>query len=486
MMRFRWVSLALALAPSAFAQVPAPTDPPAAIDDADSPEATEAGTSRSDDDKPEVEVGKLDVDDPMLEPVPSPKRIISDWRDAIELVRTRSTDYLRTQAQVEAARGQSRIALSRALPQLTGNAGATYHLLTEDGASFNEDTGQPELTRIPDPRGRWNVGATLRVPVLSARNWYDYATSRRTIAQAEMARDDAERLIIGGLAQALVTVVTAERLAEVTRVNLKAALSTLELNKRRTRLGAGSAVDVLRSQQEVARSRAQVIDVDESLALAREALGEALGYTEPFGVTPELKIDELRQDARDTCDMGTDPTDRADVRAAAAGAAIAERNVKSVMYGFLPTVDFLSTLNYSSVETFSSPQTTWTIGGALTWHLYDGGQRYGEKQLNEALLEQRRQDSIDAERSARLEVARATRGVRVARASLEIAEESRQIAKDNARLARAKFINGSGTSFDMVDTQRTAREAELDVTVKEFDLLRAEIIAFLALASCDL
>jgi outer membrane protein TolC len=197
-------------------------------------------------------------------------------------------------------------------------------------------------------------------------------------------------------------------------------------------------------------------------------------------------MDQLRQDARDTCDVGTDPTDRADVRAAAAGAAIAERNVNSVMYSFLPTIDFLSTLNHSSVETFSSPQTTWTIGGALTWHLYDGGQRYGEKQLNEALLEQRRQDSIDAERNARLEVTQATRGVRVARDSLQIAEQSRQIAQDNAKLARAKFINGSGTSFDMVDTQRTAREAELDVTVKEFDLLRAEIIAFLALASCDL
>jgi outer membrane protein TolC len=238
--------------------------------------------------KPASEVGKLEVEDPMLEPVPPPEHIVSDWRQAIELVRTRSTDYLRARAQVEAARGQSRIALARALPQLTGNAGLTYHLLTKQVPEFDDDTGIPTGNTVagPDPRGRWNVGATLRVPVLSARNWYDYSTSKRSIGQAELTRDDAERLIIGGLAQSLVTVVTAERLAEVTRVNLKAALSTLELNKRRTRLGAGSAVDVLRSQQEVTRSRAQVIDVDESLALAREALGQALGYTEPWGVTP--------------------------------------------------------------------------------------------------------------------------------------------------------------------------------------------------------
>jgi outer membrane protein TolC len=106
--------------------------------------------------------------------------------------------------------------------------------------------------------------------------------------------------------------------------------------------------------------------------------------------------------------------------------------------------------------------------------------------LNRALLEQRQQDSIDAQLKARLEASQSARGVTVARSSLAIAEESRSIAKDNAKLAKTKFINGSGTSFDMVDTQSTARETELEVTVKEFELLRAEIIAFLALASCEL
>lgn len=302
-----------------------------------------------------------------------------------------------------------------------------------------------------------------------------------------MQAEDAERLIIGGLAESLVGVITAERLSEVTRVNLEAALSTLELNKRRARLGSGNAVDVLRAQQEVTSSKAQVIEANETLRRSREALGRALGYSDAWGVTPELKLDQLRADARSTCERSEEIEDRADVRAAAAGAAIAERNVNSVMYGFLPTIDLTSTISYRTQVQFSQTlNTNWIIGAVLTWHLYDGGLKYGERRQNKGLAEVSRQTSIDTKLTAQLEVNQATRGVHVARQSLDVAMESRQIADDNAALAKTKFINGTGTSFDMVDTQRTARQTKIDVTVKEFELLRAEIIAFLSLATCKI
>ncbi len=419
----------------------------------------------------------IPIDDPLLEPIPPASHILKNWREALDFVRNRSPDLISAHAQVEVARGQSRMALAGSLPKLIGNASWTYQLIRPEG----------QVGGITQPSSVWRVGGTATVPVLAARNWYDYATSRDQIAQAELQAEDAERLIIGGLAESLVAVITAERLAEVTRVNFAASLSTLELNKRRARLGSGNAVDVLRAQQEVAQSRTQVIEANEALRRAREALGRALGYSDAWGVSPDVKLDQLRADARSTCEQGNDVGDRADVRAAAAGAAIAERNINSPMFGLVPTIDLTSTVTYNSAVSFASFQrTSWTIGAALTWHLYDGGLRYGERQRNQALAEQSRQTKINTELSARLEVTQAVRGVDVARQTLDVANESRQIADDNAALAKTKFINGTGTSFDMVDTQRTARQTKLDVTVKEFELLRAEIIAFLALASCSI
>ncbi len=80
----------------------------------------------------------------------------------------------------------------------------------------------------------------------------------------------------------------------------------------------------------------------------------------------------------------------------------------------------------------------------------------------------------------------AVRAVQVAESQLAVSNTSRDVALENARIAQLRFLNGTGTSFDMTETQGAARRAALDVTVKEFQLLRARIAAFLAMASCDI
>jgi len=190
----------------------------------------------------------VEMDDPMLAPLEAPERVLANWQEALEHVRNRSTDYRIAVAQIEAARGQSRIVLAKSLPKLVGDASIQHHLLT--GEKPNPFL-MGRMTTQPYPNPRWQAGLTLSVPVLSARNWYDYGTSRDEIRLQELKVEDAQRLIIGGLAESLVSVITAERLAEVTRVNLSAALSNLDLNQRRALLGAGNAIDVLRARQEV-------------------------------------------------------------------------------------------------------------------------------------------------------------------------------------------------------------------------------------------
>ncbi len=424
-----------------------------------------------------------EIDDPMLSPVPRSPRELSRWEQALKMTRERSTSLRAAHAQVDVARGQARQALAAALPQLVGDANLTHHLLRGEG--FNRFTGQQSL--IPDPRTIWTTGVTLRVPVLAARSWYDYGTSKDVVRAATLDMREVERQVIGALAESIVAVITAERLAEVTRVNLRFALSTLDLNERRARLGSASSVDVLRAQQEASRSRAQVVEADEAVQRAREALGLALGQSEPWGVDPSIKLDPLRDDARATCRQGKSVEERPDVRAAEARSKVAERNVTSVDFSYLPTIDAQSRVEYSSSDRITANQDhiTWTIGGVLTWHLYDGGFRYGERTANAGRRDIAEQETLETKRQANIEVERAYRNVGVAKTRLDVTKHTRDLALASAKLSQLKFVNGTGTSFDMVDTLRSLREAELDVTVDEFELLRAEIAAFLALATCD-
>src|SRR5580704_8880944 len=77
------------------------------------------------------------VSDPMLTPVPPPKRLISSWKDAIAALHARSTDLRISLDQVLQAEAATRIALAQYLPQISainGNGGATgaytHQLLT--------------------------------------------------------------------------------------------------------------------------------------------------------------------------------------------------------------------------------------------------------------------------------------------------------------------------------------------------------------------
>jgi len=425
------------------------------------------------------------VEDPMLTPVAPASQALQSWDSALKLVRAQNPDVRRAQAQIEAARGQARQTLARSLPTLTGTVNANFHVLTGTGPNiFQPGT----VGEVPNPRGNLSTDLSLRIPLVTVQSWHDHGTAKLTIKQAEISLEEAERQVLGGLAESIAGVVTAERLAEVTRESLNSALLALELSERRARLGAVSKVDVLRAAQEVAASRGQVIESDESLRQARETLGLALGSSGDWGVAPEIRLDRLGDDARRVCKQSSSIDDRSDLRASATQKEVASRNVKSVDYAFLPRLDGATTFTYNTNQFAAATRDhlTWTIGAVLTWNLYDGGLRYGQRGSARATETTARLDNEDLHRRAQLEVTQALRAVEVAEAQLGVSNTSRDVALENARIAQLRFLNGTGTSFDMTETQGAARRAALDVTVKEFQLLRARIAAFLAMASCDI
>ena len=436
------------------------------------------------------------VTDDMLSPAPPAANVLQSWRDALRLLRQNSSTLRSLQAQQDIAEAQARQALAPALPLLTADAGVSRHLLRGEtqvpdfpATITSVATGGGIVNRnvtIPDPATTWQAGLNLRVPVFDLSTWHNHGTAKAQVDVTKLNSKAAERLSIAVAADAIVTTVTAERLAEVSRVSLESALSTLDLYKRRAALGAASAIDVLRIEQEVSLARAQVVATNDGVLRAREQLGAALGTSEPYGVTPNIKLDALAADARSACRPTADVTQRADVRAAEASVSVARRAEEGVSKTYWPTVDAVSSLTYWSPESpINNEHVTWSVGGVLSWTLYDGGLRYGTREQRAAESRLASVQLSEARRQAKLEVTQAFRAVKASEAQLAVAAKTRDIAAETARLSKVAYLNGSGTTFDLVDTARRQREAELDYTIKEFEVLRAKIAALLALATCD-
>jgi outer membrane protein TolC len=420
----------------------------------------------------------------MLEPVETPAQVLSSWRQAVSLIQTRSTTIATARARIAEANAQSRLALSGALPEVVASGSVRRSLLFGTGSNFTAAGLQTDV-RIPFPATVWNAGVSLRQPLLDLRTWYDISTTETAVQAATISSEDTERLTLGALADTIVTVFTAERLAEVSRVSLRSNLSTLDLTRRRMRLGAASSVDVLRAEQEVALTRSDVVQTDESVRRAREALGLALGYSEGWGVTSNIKVDELAADARSVCSPISDPEQRSDVRSARLNLEVSERNVSSVSYGNAPTLDFVSDYTYTTQPQSVRP-VQWSIGAVLTIPIYDGGRLSANRGGSQATAEVARQQLTEATRRARLEAVQAQRSIQVAEANFGVSRQARDIAAESARLSRIAFVHGTGTSFDLVESARRQRESEIDVTIQEFEVVRARISALLALSNCDL
>ena len=420
-----------------------------------------------------------DVSDPLLTPPPLPANVLHSWREALKQVRDQSVSIRLARANVLQAEAAVHSALAPALPQLVGTAGVTKYLLKGNSA-FDGST-------IPNPSVIWGAGLNLTVPLFRPTAWYNYGSAQGALEATRLSTKETERQLVAGVADLIVSVVTAERLAEVSRTSLRAALSTVDLTRRRAALGASNTLDVLRVEGEASLSRAQVVQATENLIRAREALGTALGSSEAWGVTQDIQLDALAADAKQVCHPETDIAARSDVRAATANLGVADRHVKAVDYAYLPSLDGQSTLAVQDPRfAVNNRSVNWTIGALLSWNLYDGGLRSGQRASARADVEAAQANLFETKRGASLQVTQALRQVQVAEANLAVAAKTREIDAETARLSKISFLNGSGTSFDLVTTESLLRVAEADLAVREFDVMQAKIAAILALATCDL
>jgi outer membrane protein TolC len=419
----------------------------------------------------------------MLTPVPLPSRVLSHWSEVLTLIQTRSVALRTAVAETRAASAEVERALAAFYPLIQAQGNAQRALLRGTGL---DSTGRLSSS-LPDPATTLSASVSLRQPILNLSTWHDHRTAELSTLVARERETDARRLVLGAVASAIVGVVTAERLAEVSRVGLGSALSSLELTRRRAELGASSQVDVLRAQQEVALNRAQIVASTESLVRAREALGLALGFPEPIGVSPEINLDALSQDAAQVCHSMATNQERADVRAARLNVAVATRASTRATLQTTPRLDLNSDFTATTRPiTENGKPLQWSIGAILTIPIYDGGVRYAARLSAAARTEQAAAQLEQVSRQSRLDVAQADRSVRVAAEALSVSTQSRDLAKEAKRLAELSFINGRGTNFELVDAQRRLQQAELDLAVKEFEGVRAQIAALLARADCAL
>src|SRR5690606_3335530 len=144
------------------------------------------------------------------------RRILRTWREALSLVHARSTSLRQAESQVEAGAAQARLALVPLYPQVGATGQVRRDLLFDTTSNLPPgiaaqafgNTGAATL---------WSAGLNIKQTVLAPKNLYDARTADLANRVRELEATDVERLVLANVADTIVSAVTAERLAEISR-----------------------------------------------------------------------------------------------------------------------------------------------------------------------------------------------------------------------------------------------------------------------------
>jgi outer membrane protein TolC len=423
---------------------------------------------------PSTPPAQIVLNDPMLAPVPPATKTLANWKEALNYITNRSIDVAIAFQEIERAEGLRRQALAGALPTLNAQGTVTGQVIT------GTYLGQPVPSTNPSVTG--SITATL--PLLAPRAWYGVKTADMSVTSSKLSWEDKRRTVLITVANSIVSVITAERVAEINRNGLRSALERLDLTQRKFKLGDATRLDVLRAEQDAASARATLVTGDESLRQAREALGLSLGYHDAFGVPPNISLNDIESTIGGVCSAGK-LEDRADIRKAKNDIEVAQRGITDAWLAFSPTLNLTTTASIANATQGQSGHIgAWSIGAVLNIPLWEGGARYGALRIARANAEEAKLTLEATMRSASVNVAQSLRSVAVAEQSRAVSTSARDLARESARLAQRAYEVGTGTSFDLVNTAQQERAAELDLAVKEFQVISARLSAILAAANC--
>lgn len=415
----------------------------------------------------------------MLGPVPPPHRILNSWAEAVAYLRARSTDLKIALDQVLQAEAQTRIALAGPLPSLTSTGLMSHQFLTGSSSIFISGAGASSSTTT------YSGNLALQGTLFNLQQFDQISIDELQEDVTRLSVDDKKRTLALSLANQIVAVVTSERTADINRVGLRVALEQLEITRRKQALGAANGLDVVRAEQNAANARATLVSGDESLREAREALGLALGIPEETGVAPGININDVAQSAMESCRVVQNVDERPDIASARRSLEVSKRALRNVYYSFLPTLNAASTLTYfSPAPAFGAPDPTWNIQGILTIPWFDGGVRYGNLRNARAAQDIALQNLEALRRTAIIQVEQAQRQLQVAEVSDKVATEQRDLAAKNDQMTQTAYMAGQGTSLELVTASEAHRQAELNLALADFTVVKARLLAILALATC--
>lgn len=338
------------------------------------------------------------------------------------------------------------------------------------------DSGRGFDGQVVQPRTQTLLSADATMPVLAASRWAAATQVRDQIDIARLSVTDVRKEIASATAQAYLAIITDQRQVEVNLRARETAQAHLEYAQKRLAGGAGTRLNELRAAQEVASDEARLENARLAARRAQEALGVLMAADGPVDAAAEPAF-EVPALADEPAWMAARP----DLQLFAAAGRAAERTSRDSFKDYFPTVFASFDPQVVTPSGLFQPSRTWRLTFSASQPIFDAGQRKGLARVREAAAASSRFQLTSAEIQARSEVRIAQESVGSTERALASVRLAAQQAQEVLSITNTAFQAGATTNLEVIDAQRSARDAEAAAAIGEDAVRRARLELLIAL-----
>ena len=307
--------------------------------------------------------------------------------------------------------------------------------------------------------------------------------ARASLLASAYARDTVNLSVAALTAQAWFGLRALDEQVTLTRNTLQTREEGLRLLNLRLQGGTSSQLDI--EQAEGLRSASAVLlrDLQRQRALLQTQLGVLTGQLDL--ALQEAPLASLPVPPQPPAGLPSTLLERRpDVRSAEQQLTAANARIGAARADQLPSVSLTGSLGFESAELgdlLKSPSRIWSIGAGLAQPLFDGGQRAARTDQAVAAHREARGAYRGVVEDAFKDVADALANLQAARESQDDLARADRAAANALKLAQSRYDVGYSGHLDLLDAQRTAAAAQLELVRNRQAQLAASVDLFRAL-----
>jgi len=373
-------------------------------------------------------------------------------------------------------RAEGLLAQARAgsMLQVTGSIQTTT---LNKGVEFQGATVQP--------RTQLNASLTLDQPIVAAAAWARRAQAKDNVQIAELSGVETRRQIALATADAYLSILAELRVLEGNNRARDTARAHFDLAAQLEQQGTGSRLNALRAQQQVSTFERQLESASLAVYRAREALGVLLVANGPVDAIDEPSF-ALPPDASALGSTNVDLApvllqSRPDLRLFSSQRQAAQRVLSDSSKDRWPSLDAVFLPQTIRPAAFFSEANSWRFMLQASIPVFDSGQRSSLRTQRRAALDVAQASLAGALTQASSQVRAAREAVASGERSLASARAAADQGQQVVNIVNVSFRAGAATNIEVIDAERSARDADTAVAAAEDTLRRARLDLLLAL-----